>query len=610
MKIKPRDPSTSVCDQSTAITKCDPVTLEVILGALCAAQIEMETLLERTAMSPFIREKKDFWAALYDPNARMVAGTAIPLFGKVIEPILEHYPKQSMRPGDVYWYNDPYGSDGAVSHSPDQVLVAPVFADGELSGFSQTWAHLSDIGGAQPGSLSPKATNIFQEGIMFPPVQLCREGVVNNDLIRIFERNSRLPEMVRGDIRALTASVRVGERRISEIFQRFGREMVLDAFLQLQDRTEAKVKRAFRSIFPNGSYSFADSIDGDGLGNGPFSLRVTMQVDDDAVSVDTAATDDQAPGPVNYLMHPVVPSLMMAVYLTSDEPSALLNDGHMRLFRDVQVRPGSLLQPKFPAPLGQRGLTWIRLQYVFMGLTNIATGGKGVASSSSYVIYYMRGKKPETDESFLLQDGVAVGYGARSFADGIDAVYLVAQENYPAEFLNSIYPVRLRHYGINQDSGGPGRWRGGCGVIREVEVLADEVMMSLRMDGIQCPPWGVAGGMSGRPGRAVVNPGRADERLLKPLDDGILLRRGDIVRLQTGGGGGWGHPFDRPAEDVRNDVIRGYVSKESAETDYGVLLKEGPHFQLEIDDQATQEARQARPPAKLFHRGSYVDLVG
>ncbi len=585
---------------------CDPITLEIIVGAMRAAQSEMETLLERTSMSPFMREKKDYWAALYDQHARMVAGSALPLFGKVIEPIFEIYPADTMRPGDIYWFNDCYFSKGAVSHSPDQILVMPVFEGDRIVGYSQTWGHISDIGGMYPGSLSPKATSIFQEGIIVPPVRICRDGEISDELFRLFQRNSRSPEMIRGDMRALFAAVRLGAQRMAEIFEEFGVEVVHDAFAQLQDRTEAKVHDAFRGIFDEGSYEFADSIDTDGHGNGPFTIRASVEVGPGQVIFDGTRSDDQAPGPVNYLMQSVVPSMVLGVYFSADDANGMLNDGHMRLFDEVRLRRGSILQPEFPAPLGQRGMTWVRLQGVMTGLVNVASQGKGVASNSAYVIYYMRGNDPATGLPFLLQDGVGVGWGARPFSDGLDSVYYVAQENYPAEFLNSSYPVRMRGYSLNRDSGGPGRWRGGMGVIREIEVLSESVMVSMRIDNIENAPLGVAGGKAGRPGRAVVNPGRPDERVIDPLTDGVMLKRGDILSVQTGGGGGWGHPFDRPAEDVRLDVLGGIVSPDSALEDYGVVLgSEEAGFQIECA--ATARRRGARPDTKLFHRNDYFD---
>ena len=584
---------------------CDAVTLEVIRGALRASQSEMEALIERTAMSAFIREKKDFFVALFDALGDMIVGAYRPSFGDPVRPIFKYYPPDQMKPGDLYWYNDCYDSQGSVSHSPDQVFVAPVFAEGEIIAFAQSWAHFADIGGMRPGSISPDCTDIFQEGIIIPPVRLAEEGVINDDLLRVFFRNSRFPDMLKGDTRACIASVRLGERRIKELAKRFGADMVIDAFHQLGKRSELAAMDRLRQTFKPGSYQFADSIDHDGQGNGPYRLSMELTVDDNGVVLDFSDSDDQAPGPINYLVNPAVPRAMLGMYLLASDPTLLLNAGAGRAIDEVVLREGSVLQPKWPAPLGQRGLTMMRLLSSTMGLVN-AAGGESTAANCAYVIYFARGIG-EDGTPFLMSDGVGVGYGARPYADGINAVYYVAQENYPAEMMEQTYPARLRAYGIHCDSGGPGRWRGGCGVVREIELLADEATFAIRIDGVQKPAWGVSGGQNGGAGRAILNPGKVDERELEPFSDGNVLKRGDILRLETGGGGGWGHPFDREPERVLADVLAQFVSEEAAFNDYGVVLSADAEF---LDEAATLKRRQDRPPASgLFHRGDYKDVL-
>ena len=213
-----------------------------------------------------------------------------------------------------------------------------------------------------------------------------------------------------------------------------------------------------------------------------------------------------------------------------------------------------------------------------------------------------------TDGStFLMSDGLGVGYGARPYADGIDSVYYVAQENFPAEMLEQAHPIRVRQYGVHRDSGGPGRWRGGAGVIREIEILNEQVTLSVRIDGVTLPAWGVRGGRNGGVGRAVVNPGTDRERLLEPFSDGNVLYRGDVLRLETGGGGGWGNPFDRDPEHVLRDVRNGYVSAEGAEEAYGVVIDAETHT---IDSEGTARARSLAPTDYgLFHRHMYREAL-
>ena len=249
---------------------CDAVTLEVVRGALRAAQSEMEALIERTAMSSFIREKKDFFVALFDASGDLIVGAYRPTFGDPVRPVFDYSAVDDMRPGDLYWYNDCYGSNGSVSHSPDQVFLAPVFVDGELLAFAQSWAHFADIGGMRPGSISPDCTEIFQEGIIVPPVRLAREGVLNEELLRVFYRNSRFPDMLQGDTRACFAAVRLGERRLIELAERYRAEVVSDAFRQLAERSERAATQRLRETFAPGRYRFSDALDHDGQGNGPY----------------------------------------------------------------------------------------------------------------------------------------------------------------------------------------------------------------------------------------------------------------------------------------------------------------------------------------------------
>jgi N-methylhydantoinase B len=590
---------------------CDPVTLEILRGAIRAAQAEMEALLERTAISAFIREKKDFYTALFDADGVMAVGSNVPIFGDITGPVFRDFPIETMRPGDLYWYNDCYGSRGAVSHSNDQVLLAPVFQDGRRCAFVMAWAHFADIGGLRAGSISPDTTDIFQEGIIVPPTKLIDRGVTNEATLAIFHRNSRFPDQSLGDMRALMASVQLGVRRVDEILGRFGADIVADGLRQLLARTRRLVRGALAATFPRGTHRFTDAIDSDGHGNGPFHIRFAMTREagadgEDRFIFDATETDDQAVGPVNFLMNPSIPGMALGLYYLGGDPTQVCNAGGPNALDAVRLREGSLLWPRFPAPLGMRGLTMMRVLAALNGLINVAGGG-APAAHSAYVINLLRGTfrtRAGALQPFLLADGIGVGYGARPTADGIDAVYFVAQENYPVEFLELGYPVRMRTYGMACDSGGAGRFRGGCGIIREYEILAEEAVLAVRIDGVKNPPWGIAGGKQGGVGRAVLNPGTPREQVLAPLSDGNRVRRGDVLRIETGGGGGYGPPFDRPAEDVLEDVLSGFVSVAAAAEEYGVVIALDA-----VDVVATAALRDRRPATGAFHRHAYVEAM-
>ena len=585
-------------------THVDPITLELIKGMMRSARAEMEALIERTAMSPFIREKKDYFTAFFTRDGRMLFGTNLPLGGNLLDAILEQYPAETIRPGDLYWYNDCYGTCGGVSHSPDMVFVAPVFYEHQLAGFAEAWGHLWDIGGMMPGSISPAATEVYHEGIIMPPIRIYREGVLNDEVFRIFARNSRFPDILKGDLRAILASCRLGKQRLEDIFTRFGTDTTLAAFEHIIQQSTAAVRQAFDTRVPDGVYSFRDYLDSDGITDQSYAVHLTLAKQNGTVSLDFSRTDDQARGAVNFIMHDSVPKFMYGLYLTAGDPTVLLNHGFACAIDEVITRPGSLVHPIAPAPLGMRSNTMLRVNNCVFGTLALATDGQTNAASSVYVIYMLRSLNRQSGGYTLCIEGLGVGFGARPFADGPDAIYYVAQKNYPVEFAEMEFGVRIERYSIHHDSGGPGRYRGGCGIVRDVRIIADEGILASRLENVLFPAWGVNGGHSGRPGRIVANPGTSEERALKPLSDNNRLRQGDLLRVMTSGGGGWGHPFDRPATSVLEDVLDGFVSPASALKDYGVVLDSQT---LAVDEVETARLRkEQRQETAMFHRGRYL----
>jgi N-methylhydantoinase B len=585
----------------------DTVTLELIKGAIQSARIEMEALIERSAMSPFIREKKDYFTAFFDRDGRLVVSTALPMAaGNLIDCIFERYPRDDMRPGDLYLYNDSYGSHGAVSHNNDMVFIAPVFSEARIVAFAEAWGHLWDIGGMVPGSISPAATDVFQEGIVVPPSRVLRDGVWNEELIRTFVRNTRFPDKVRGDLSAIMAAVRLGGRRMEEIAERFGTGAVEAAFAGMLDQSERALRKAFAERVPDGRYSFRDYIDSDSVSEKSYAVAVTVEKRGETVTLDYSASDNQAQGAINFIMDSSVPKTMCGLYFTGQETGVALNGGFHRAVGEVTTRPGSIVSPREPAPLGMRSHCLTRVNSSLFGAFAKATGGNVPAASSVYVLYYLRSWNSERTELDLCIEGLAVGFGARPHADGIDAVYYVAQKNYPIEFAEMEFGVRVEGYAMHTDSGGPGLHRGGCGIVRDVRVVGDEAVIGLRMDNIRWPAWGVKGGMGGGAGRILVNPGTSGERELRPMSEGNKLKKGDLVRIMTPGGGGWGSPLERAAEQVRDDVLDGFISAESAARDYGVVLTADL---IDVDAASTDARRKelARMPHGLFHRHAYFD---
>lgn len=585
-----------------AAVPLDPVTLEIIRGSLASTIRDMELLMERCAMSPFIKEKKDYFVGVFDTAGRIVACHISGSGPGMLAPIVDRYPLESMRPGDVYWFNDPYLSDGAVQHHQDMVFVAPVFDAGRPVAFAATFGHYQDIGGLRAGSISPQATEIYHEGVLVPPIRIMREGQLNDEAYRIFLRNSRLPDMVEGDTRAMMASCRLADARLTELFARYGAPTVLAAFEACIAQTAARARELFLGLVPEGEWTFHDFLDGDG-GADPRPLRVelTLGRHGEHVRLDGTRTDDQARGPVNFMTNPGLLRIAFGRYLQSLDADLDVNDGLLRNLDEWVVREGSLLKPRFPAPLGMRVNTRFRVMSCIFGTLAQANGGRVPAGSPVYVLYYFRAWDAARRRPILCIEGLGVGLGARPFADGVDVIYYIAQENYPVEYVERDFPLRVERYAVRQDSGGPGLHRGGTGVVREVRVLCERAELATRMENTVVAPYGVAGGQAGHTGRVVLNPGTPGERELPPLGDGVALARGDLLRFETCGGGGWGDPLERDPRRVRDDVARGLVSLRGAREDYGVVLEPST---LEIDKTATAEARRRRPRATgLIDRG-------
>jgi N-methylhydantoinase B len=579
----------------------NPVVLEIIRGSLRSTIQEMELLMERCAMSPFIKEKKDYFVGIYDTRGRIVCCHISSSGPGMVAPILEAYPLDDMRPGDVYWFNDPYISKGAVQHHQDMVFAMPVFYSGNVVSFTVTYGHYQDIGGMKAGSISPHASEIFHEGTLVPPVRIYRAGHLNDEAYRIFLRNSRLPDMVEGDTKAMMASCRLAESRLLELLERYGQATVLEAFEMIIAQTAERTRTLFHELIPQGTSTFHDYLDNDGVDGRPYRVELTLSREGERVRLDATRSDDQARGPINYITNPGLLQIAYGRYLLALDPSLDVNEGLLQNLDEWITREGSILQPRFPAPLGMRAHTRFRVVACMFGALAQANGGQVPANSPVYVLYYFRAHHPTTRQPILCIEGLGVGLGARPFADGVDAIYYIAQENYPVEYVEKDFPLRIEQYTIRSDSGGPGLYRGGCGIIRDVRVLSDKAELGTRMENIKFPPYGVAGGKAGRPGKIILNPETPEEREIPPVGDGVQLKRGDLLRLMTCGGGGWGDPFNRDALSVQQDVARGFISVHGALEDYGVALEPGS---LEIDKAATEECRRQRSkPLSLFDRG-------
>jgi N-methylhydantoinase B len=583
------------------VTAVDAVTLEIVRGSLEAMIREMEALIDRTAMSASIKEKKDRFIGLYDRAGNMIAAHLSFSGPGMVKPVLREYPIEEMRPGDLFLFNDPYFTDGAIQHLGDMCFVTPVFSDGRVVAFSAAFGHFRDIGGAKPGSISPSATEIIQEGLRIPPIRIGRDGALNREAYRLMLANSRFPLELEGDTRALMAACGLGETRLVELFGRYGTELVLAAFDELQARTAIAARAKLRELVPEGRYTFYDYVDWDGLDNQPIRVGMELIREGDRITVDISDSGPQTRGPVNFITTHGFVNLLFGRYLGSQDSSFLLNEGLFTVVDELVSREGTVVQPRFPAATGLRSHTRLRLSSCMLGVLNAATGGNAPANSPVYELYTISLRDPLTGKLDVCSEGVGAGLGARPYADGVDVIYFIAQQNFPIEFFEREHAVRVERYEIRADSGGPGRYRGGCGVVRDVRVLAPGVL-STRMDNVRFPCWGASGGVAGRPGAFVLNPGTPRERSVPTIGADVPVEEGDVLRILSVGGGGWGDPFQRPPERVLQDVRQHFVSLDGARTDYGVVIDARTG---EIDVEQTSDLRgRSRPPGPRIDRGS------
>jgi N-methylhydantoinase B len=577
---------------------------EILRGAFASTVQEMSLLVERTAMSPIIREKQDYAVGLFDAEGRMILAQFLMQGPGMIEPILARFPLGTMRPGDVYCYNDPYLSAGAVGHAPDLCFALPVFDRGEVRAFIALFGHFWDIGGIAAGGMSPQATEVFHEGVLIPPVRLVGGGVYADDLYRLIIRNTRFPQFLEGDVRACISACQLGVRRIEELFAGYGVERVISACGDLLAQSAVAGRAILEGLLPEGVWHGDDSVDDDGFGGGPFRVALKVERSGDRISFDFTETDEQARGPINFLMHEgILTSVILGRLLQSQDETLVLNDGLAAAVDEIRIRPGSLLSPRFPGGVALRALSRILVTNAIIKALGQAVPERIAAASCNYGIVTIRGTERATGRFLYCFDGFGVGQGARPWADGIDSIYFIGQKNNPVEWIEAEYPFRVEEYAVATDSGGPGKMRGGVGVVRQIRVRQDGLTLCAMMVNAREPAFGIAGGGDGRLGSILLNPGTPQERRLPTLADNIALADGDVIRIVSAGGGGWGPALDRDPEAVARDVRRGYVSLEGARRDYGVAVDPDT---LALDWPATrelrgQEATPVQPSEALAH---------
>jgi N-methylhydantoinase B len=602
----------------------DPVTLEIVEGTLASIEREVETAIGRTARSPMIRDAHDFRAGIHDARLRKLTGRS---YSALVHPVVRDFPLETMRPGDVFFHNDVYLSEGGIGHLPDLCVTVPVFAGGRVVAFVQAFGHHDDIGGAVPGSMPSHATSVFEEGLMVPPIRLWDQGVPNRAALTIMTRNSRMPDSLAADLDAECSACLMGARRLAELFDRYGVPVVEACFDAIVEATTEAFRREILARIPDGTWAWEDYAEHDGVDPPRLhTQRITLTKTSEAggrLVLDFAGTSPQAKGPINhagdyadgnFLAKWLAPILRNLAETPERAAQLDVNEGVVPLLELRFPPKGTLLTPVFPAPTNARTFVILRLLGVLAGVLAKATGGAMPADQET--IRYTGVYGDDADgRPYLMREVLGGGSGGRPYADGEDTVHVVPDSrNIPVEFAESRWPFLVERLSLAVDSGGPGRHRGGLGYEKHIRMLRDTHFMSIA-DRSRLACWGVAGGRAGRPFEVVIDPGGPAERAVDALADAEPVRAGEVIRIRTTGGGGWGDPLDRPYDEVLRDLRWHKVSVAGAGDDYGVVVT-GPPEEPVLDRAASDALRAARRAARtggepFFDRGpGYAMLAG
>jgi N-methylhydantoinase B len=547
----------------------DPITTEIIRSAFGAAADEMNATLIRSAYTPVIYEMKDCSVALLDGDHRVLGQSAgLPIFLGNLEICTrlteEMYGREHWHPGDVWIMNDSYLTG---THLNDMTVFGPIFHDDELVGFAACRAHWLDVGAKDAGG-PMNSTEIYQEGIRLGPVMVVEGGVQRRDVTDMLARNSRLSYPAVGDLGAQIACVRTGQARLSAIIDRYGLDTVHAARDEIFAQTE-RYERDVVSRIPDGTYEAAGFLDDNGVEPGEVWVRVQVRVAGDEMTIDVTGSDDAQGGPINCGAAQAVSACRVAYKLLISPDRATDGGGFRPL--SVEVRDGSLLGAREPSPC-QWYFTPLGLliDLVVRALSEVLPEQAAGASYGDSMIVGMWGMDPRNGKPWFDLEPTVGGWGAWNGSDGQDGLINNVNgslKDLPIEVLETKNPVRMTHYGFRADSGGPGRWRGGNGVVREY-TLEGDAELSLWFERSGTPAWGLFGGSDATPPDVVINPGRDDERHLLKTSR-LPLAKGDVVRTMTGGGGGFGDPREREPAAVREDLLDRQVTPEHARTVYG-----------------------------------------
>jgi N-methylhydantoinase B len=554
----------------------DPVTTEIIRNGLIGVTEEMKQNLIRTAHNHMIYEGFDFTTGLFDAQGNTCSiGIGLPMFirgmSDTVKAKLKHYGAAGIHPGDILLTNDAYITGSHLNHL---TFSAPIFDGEELLGFASCMAHWQDVGGV----LNGVTTDIYSEGLQLPIVKIYRRGKLNEDILSLIRMNVRLPERSLGDFRAQVATVRTGERRFLSLVQKYGRQAVLNSVTAIMNQSEAAARACVREI-PDGIYEAESFMDDDGVDLGcRIPIKVKVVVADDEMTIDLSNISDQVKGFYNSGETAGQSCAQLAFKCLTSPTELPINEGSFRSLK-VVLPKGKVVSAVRPAPMRW----WMTfpmtvVDTIFRALA-AALPNKIIAGHHADLVGAMiSGYRDDTGALFLATTGhTGGGWGAKHSEDGVNATIAINDgdtNNAPCEQTEAKHPIIIESYGLRQDSGGPGRHRGGLGTEKVVRVLTN-VVINIQLDRVICKPWGLYGGLSGAGNEATIrHPGQDEQFFPNGKILACSLGSGGRYTLKAGGGGGYGSPLERAPANVLDDVRQGYVSAHSARHNYGVVLDE------------------------------------
>lgn len=554
----------------------DPFTLEIIKEGLLAVGDEMFVTMQRTSMSTIIYEVLDYATGLTDAKGRLITqGNGVTLFlGTLdfgVQSVLDKFGQEGLKPGDIIVTNDPY--EGGGTHLSDVTLIMPIFFKGKIIAFSANKGHWTEVGGMAAGSWTTNSTEIYQEGLQFPCIKIFNEGEPNQSLIDLIRANVRTPDMSIGDMYAQAASLRIAEKRFQELCEKYSVENVLAGVETLMNHSEQLVIQEIKKI-PRGTYEASDYIDDDGVGNGPFEVKVKVTVDEDSITCDFTGSHPQVPGPVNSARTGLY-SAARAVLISLTDPSIPANDGCFRPLKII-CPDKTIFTCEKPASVSTY---WETMMYasdlMWRAMAPVMPKKLPAGHFLSVCGVVLSGIHPDTGDLFILVEPQAGGWGAGEDKDGENGLVCVGDgETYiiPIEVCETRYGVLVDRYGYDITEGGEGRYRGGRGLVRDYRITAEEAWYTGTFGRYKFLPWGMNGGNKGSKNYTKMI--FADDR--KPEIFGKAaqyhMKKGDVASLITGTGGGHGDPMKRPVEMVIADLKNGYITPETAEKGYGVTV--------------------------------------